>query len=229
MCSFLLGLGYPWTVDSLTPDERQGFVVTLSRRSGDHQESRLKGLVVEDGQIELVKAVRVTHDVDLGDLPAPDREGHEREQLSSERADQPSGAIDEYRTPEQAEVRESLRLTSYLLRATHFDGRGVDSQNHLRIEDGDKPVEVTVLRSRDKGIDNAALNLHLGIRCNVPLLKPAACATGKLASCIGSALHDRRDLIEGHPEDIVQHERDAFDRRKGFKHYKQCQADHVAQ
>ena len=37
---------------------------------------------VKHGQIELAEPLRVVEDVDLGDLPAPDREAHDRERLS---------------------------------------------------------------------------------------------------------------------------------------------------
>src|SRR5262245_61160457 len=119
---------------------------------------------VEHGQIELAEPRRVVEDVDLGDLPAPDREAHHRERLSFQYAEQPSGTVDKHREPEQPEAREALRAASHLLRAADLDRSacqhptGVDSEDHLWIEDSDEPVEVTVTRSRGKRIDDSSFN-----------------------------------------------------------------------
>ena len=45
----------------------------------------------------------------------------------------------------------------------------VGPQDRRRDEDSDESVEVTVLRSGDKGVDNASLNLHVGVRSGVAL------------------------------------------------------------
>src|SRR5262249_25026564 len=66
----------------------------------------LTTLAVKHCQIALAKPLRVAEEVDLGNLSAPDCEGHDREQLSFEHADQPRGAIDEDRAPEHPESRE---------------------------------------------------------------------------------------------------------------------------
>jgi hypothetical protein len=121
-------------------------------------------LIVKDGQVELAEPFRVVEDVDLGDLPAADREGHDREQLRIEHADQPRHAVDERRASEQAEAREALRATSHLLRTAKLercacDRTAVRAQHHLRVEDSDEPVEVTILRGCDKGVDHVSLNL----------------------------------------------------------------------
>jgi hypothetical protein len=65
---------------------------------------RATALAVKHGQIESADPLRVAEDVDLDDLPAPDREGHDHERLSLERAQRPSDAVDEHRVPEQAEA-----------------------------------------------------------------------------------------------------------------------------
>src|SRR4030095_11120262 len=108
---------------------------------------------VKHGQIELAEPLRVAEDVDFGDLPAPDREAHDRERLAFQYAEQPSATVDKRWEPEQPEAREALRAASHLLRAADLDrsawqhSPGVDSEDHLGIEDSDEPVEVTVTRS----------------------------------------------------------------------------------
>src|SRR5215510_2195635 len=130
---------------------------------------------VKHGQIGLAEPFRVVEDVDLGDLPAPDREAHDRERLSFEYAEQPSGTVDKHWEPDQPEAREAQRATSHLLRAADFDrsacqhSTGVVSEDDLWIEDSDGPVEVTVTRSCGKRIDDSSFNFHVGIRSGLPL------------------------------------------------------------
>src|SRR5262249_5463366 len=203
-----------------------------SQSSADGVENLGLQLAVKHGQIELAEPLRVAEDIDLDDLPAHHREGHDREQLSFEHADRPRGAVDEDRAPEKAEAREGLRLTSDLLRTAELDQStctSVGSEDHLRVEDSDETVKVTITRSREKSVDNASLDLHVGVRSGVARLNAAACAAGKLASCLGGALDDGRDLLEGHAEDVVEHERDPFRGRKRLEHDQQGKADRVGQ
>src|SRR5262245_27904295 len=156
------------------------------------------------GQIEMAEPLRVAEDVDLGDLPAPDREAHDRERLSFKYAEQPSGTVDKHWEPEQLEAREAPRATSHLLRAADLDRSacqhltGVGSEHHLWVEDRDEAVEVAVTRSCGKGIDDSSLNFHVRIGSAFPLANTPACAAGQLASRIRGALDDGRDLLEGH-------------------------------
>src|SRR5262249_56197780 len=133
------------------------------------------------------EAVRLAEDVYFGYLPVADRERHDGERLSFEHANQPSGAVDEHREPNQTKEREAQGATSHLLRAADLDGSacmcsGIDSQDHLRVEDSDEALEVTILRSRDKSVDNASLSFHTGVRSGPARLNAAARAAGELAS-----------------------------------------------
>jgi uncharacterized protein YjbJ (UPF0337 family) len=53
--------------------------------------------------------------------------------------------------------------------------------------------------------------------------------TGQLARRLGRAVDDRRDLVEGHREDVVEHEREALGRAERVEHDEQCDADRVGQ
>ncbi len=59
--------------------------------------------VVEDRQVELPEALRVGEDVDLHDLPAPDRVAADCERLSVAGRDTAKRAVDERRPRDQAE------------------------------------------------------------------------------------------------------------------------------
>src|SRR5262245_49259078 len=110
-------------------------------------------LAVERGEIELVEPLGVAEDVDLGDFPAPDREGQDRERLSVERADEPRSSVDERRAPQQVEIREALRSAGHPLGTAKLDQLArtdVASEDHVRVEHSDEPVEVTLLRRDEK-------------------------------------------------------------------------------
>src|SRR6266700_1721369 len=185
-------------------------------------------LAVKCGHIELAQPLRVAEDIDFRDLPAPDRDGHDREQLSFQHDDQAGCAVDERRAPSELEVRvrerEGVRLTSHVLGTADLDHACTDvaSEHDLRVEDSDEPAEVTVLGSRAKGVEDPSLNLYVGVNSGLARLKTAAGAASKLASRVRGALDNGCNLVEWHAEDIVQHERDAFGRRKGVEHNEHC-------
>jgi hypothetical protein len=75
------------------------------------------------------------------------------------------------------------------------------------------------MRSGEKRVDNASLNLQVGVRSGVACPNAPTCAAGKLPGRLGGALDDWRDLLEGYVEDVMQHERNAFGRPEGLKHH----------
>jgi len=50
---------------------------------------------------------------------------------------------------------------------------------------------------------------------------------GELAHGSGRAIHDRRDLIERHAEDVVQYEGETLGRLEGLQHHEEREADRV--
>jgi len=70
-------------------------------------------------------------------------------------------------------------------------------------------------------------SVRVGIGNDVAPLDAAACPAGELASRVGRALDDGRDLLEGHSENVVQDERDTFGRREGLEYHEQCKANTV--
>jgi hypothetical protein len=57
----------------------------------------------------------------------------------------------------------------------------------------------------------------------------AAGAAGEHLGRAGGAAYDRRDLVEGHGEHVVQHERDPLGGCQGVQHHQQRQADPLGQ
>jgi hypothetical protein len=66
----------------------------------------------------LAEPLRLAQDVYFGDLPPTDRERHDRERLSFEHADQPSGAVDKHWEPDQS----GALVISNLEIAFHIEG-----------------------------------------------------------------------------------------------------------
>jgi hypothetical protein len=60
-------------------------------------------------------------------------------------------------------------------------------------------------------------------------LDPVAGAAGELLGGGRGALNDRSDLVEGHGEQVVQHERDPFGGSQPVEDHQQRQADRVGQ
>ena len=60
-------------------------------------------------------------------------------------------------------------------------------------------------------------------------LHPAACAAGELPCRGRGAPHDGRDLVEGHGEHVVQHEREPLGGSQRFEHHEQRETDRVGQ
>src|SRR5262249_14167935 len=139
--------------------------------------------------------------------------------------------VDGAGAPEDPDPREGQCSTRHLLRTADRSAcpaAAIGLEYHLRIEDRYQPVEVAVTCSRDKSFDYASRSFHLGVR-SLARLNAAARAASQLASRIWGALDDGCDLLEGHAEDIVQHERDPFGWRKRFEHHLECKADRVGQ
>ena len=74
------------------------------------------------------------------------------------------------------------------------------------VEHGQERVEVAVARGGQEGVDDLALALDVGVGHRLLALDAPAGAAGQLAGRLGRALDDRRDLVEGDGEDVVQDE-----------------------
>ena len=100
-------------------------------------------------------------------------------------------------------------------------------QDDIGVEDRDQSVEVPVARGREEGVDDLSLSVQVGVGDGVLSPHAAAGAARQLARRLGGAVDDRRDLVEGHGEDVVEHEREPLGGAQRLEHHEQRETDGV--
>ena len=105
----------------------------------------------------------------------------------------------------------------------------VGSEYDIRVEHRDQSVEVPVARRREERLDDLSLSVQVGVGDGVLRPHAAAGAAGELAGRLGGAVDDRRDLVEGHGEDVVEHEREPLGGAQRLEHHQQRETDGVGQ
>jgi hypothetical protein len=78
-------------------------------------------------------------------------------------------------------------------------------QDDIRVEHRDEPIEVALTRGRQKCVDNLTLRFEVRVGHGSLGAHAPARPTGELARRLRGAIDDRRDLVEGHGKDVVQH------------------------
>src|SRR5207247_2585044 len=123
--------------------------------------------VIEDRQIECAKPLGVGEEVELDDLAIPDGDGGDGERLPVQEGDRAGNAVDQRRPDVQPDLGVTQRLArdcpgpAHLARAA--DRPEIGPQDDVRVEHGQKPVEVAVTRGRDKGVGDLTLRLDVCI------------------------------------------------------------------
>ena len=205
-----------------------------SASRGDPPQRVAKPSVVEDGEVELGEALGVGERVDLDDLAVAHGERHHRGESPTRHHDRTGGTVDQRRPHVRRQPAVGERARRDLLRAADDAGHvrparpTVGPQHDVGVEDGDQSLEVAVTRRREERVDDLALpgEVGVGLRCT---LHPTAGAARELACRRRCAVHDRRDLVEGHGEHVVQHEREALGRLEHLEHDEQREADRVGE
>ena len=100
------------------------------------------------------------------------------------------------------------RRTADLPRCSCRDGTAVCSEHDVRVEHRQQRGEVTAARGGEEGVDDFSLAGEIGVGNRGRSPYPAARAAGELPCCARGAPHDGSDLLEGHGEHVVQHERE---------------------
>src|SRR5216683_343784 len=111
----------------------------------------------------MAEAYGVGDHVDLDDLPAREREAERPEQPSARSQDDSHRPVHERRSCEPGTPREVYRLlgpgprTADLPRCARSHGSLVGSDHDVRVEDREKPVEVTAAQGSEEGVDDFPL------------------------------------------------------------------------
>src|SRR5262249_23907008 len=189
--------------------------------------------VVEDRQVELAKARGVGHDLNLGDLPALERELEHPQQSSPRSEDESYRSINEHRLRESGGSRERQCSLGPASRTTDFSRSAwqccsfVDPNDDVWVEHCDEPVEVTRAYGSQKGGDEFPLPAEIahGTRGRSP--HAAARPAGKLPCCSGGASYHRSKVVKGNREQVVQHEHEPLGGSQPVQYHEQREANCV--
>ena len=109
------------------------------------------------------------------------------------------------------------------------NGTAVGSDHDVWIENREKRVQVTAARRCEEGVYDLSLRGGIGVGDAGCSLHPAASAARELSRRGWGAFHDRSDLVEGHGEHVMQHEREPLGRTQCFEYHEQRETDRVGQ
>jgi hypothetical protein len=85
------------------------------------------------------------------------------------------------------------------------------------------------VRGSEERLYDLTLGVQIAVRDGALSLYAPACPARQLARRLRGAVDDRRDRVEGHGEDVVQHECEPLGRRKRLQDDEQRQTDRVGQ
>jgi hypothetical protein len=102
----------------------------------------------------------------------------------------------------------------------------VGTDHHLGVEHGHQGVEVARAAGGEEGVHHGSLPGQITLwRGGLGRLDAAAGSAGQLSGRLGGAPNQRRDLLEGQVEQIVEDEGEALGRGRGVDHDLQGEAD----
>jgi hypothetical protein len=135
--------------------------------------------------------------------------------LPIERYDDTSGTIDQRRKEHRRRVGTEARLPSDSRCTTDDHGRSraarpeVGPQDDVRVEHGDKCVEVTTASCQEEGVDNRALTSEVGI-WDFGASYPTPCPARELPGRGRGSIDHRSDLLEWQFEHVMENEGQAL-------------------
>ena len=106
-------------------------------------------------------------------------------------------------------------------------GAGVDASTTSGSSSSSEGVEVPLPGGAEEGVDDPLLLGEPSIGLRVRALHPPAGAARELACGLRAAADDRRDLVEGQREHVVQDEREPFGGSERLEHDVEGEADAV--
>ena len=114
-----------------------------------------------------------------------------------------------------------------LRRCAHSHGGRVGPEHDVGMEHGEQRVEVAVARGGQEGVDDFPLAGAIRAGSRGRTLHPAARAARELPGRARGASQDRRDLVEGQVEHVVQHEGHPLGRRQRVEDHEERETDRV--
>jgi DNA-binding CsgD family transcriptional regulator/tetratricopeptide (TPR) repeat protein len=191
-----------------------------------------RGSARQGDQVELPQRAGVAEQVDRGDLPAGEGEGEDHPRPPAGCPHRPGDPVDERELGGPGAPEEhgghGVHAADLRLGAGPDDGL-VGPDHHVRVQHCDQRAEVAVARGGEEGLHDLAPPGQVSVGGGVRSLDPPAGTGGQLPGRGGGAFHDRRDLLEGHREHVVQDERQPLRRGQRVQHHEQGQADRVGQ
>ena len=115
------------------------------------------------------------------------------------------------------------------LRTGDRDSAAVGAEDDVRVEHLDERFEVAVAGSGKERVYDLALTREIRIRHGSRAADAPPCAACELTGRGRASLDDRRDLLERHPEHVVEDECEPLRRRQRVEHDEQRQADRVGE
>jgi hypothetical protein len=94
----------------------------------------------------------------------------------------------------------------------------VDPEDDIRVEHRQQGVEVTRAGGSQEGVDDFALVCLVGVGCSCGTLDATPAPACELPRRVRGPADDGGDLLERHPEHVVEHERESLGRRERFEH-----------
>ena len=110
-----------------------------------------------------------------------------------------------------------------------FHSGAVCSQDSVRVEHGHERLEVPETRGGQESYDHLLLAASVRGAHLVAALDAPASTAGQLSSSARRPADDRRDVLERHREQVVEHECEALRRSEGLKHNQEGRADRIGE
>lgn len=123
--------------------------------------------------------------------------------------------------------RKPRAITSSAPRAVGMRHTPVEPQHHVRVEHRDQAREVALARGRQERLGHRPLLREVGVGGRRGRLHAAAGSARQLAGRERRATNDGRDLVEGHREEVVEHEGQPLGRYQRVQHDQQRQGDPI--
>ncbi|GLV54082.1 hypothetical protein KDH_09310 [Dictyobacter sp. S3.2.2.5] len=183
-----------------------------------------------DCKVQLAQMFWIGNRIDGRDFAVSDGETQEEQEPSTRSNNDSHRPVYEHWLCERDAFQDLSRSPGDGLCATNLpysasgDGYVVGSEHNIRVEYCQECVEGSFARGGEERINDFSLEGQIGIFYHCHPLYPTAGTAGKLSGRHRRTFHKRRNLIEGHGENIVQNEGETLGGGKRVQDDQQRQA-----